>query len=179
MIEQGRELIKKIIRIENTLNARQAPDAPLCYRPGNHDLDDAFAARENNETLIKYIIQELPKRGFRDKDGMPDYVRFYKSSYISSYTWHTLISGKSKPGYKTIRRIIIGLKLDEEEAHWLMSLAGQGFNPADAADNLFLSCIECGYNTPEEVNDIFNYYAEMYPDGKERFPNPYDDNSRT
>lgn len=169
------EIVLKVIHLEDVLNSPKDQMELLCYRPGAQDLDEAFLGKAGKDSFVDYLIKELLKRGFKDKNNLPDYVSFYKYAYITSYTWHTLISGKSKPGYKTIRRIIIGLKLNEEEAHWLMSLAGQAFNPADPADNLFLACIECGYNSPEEVNDIFNYYAEMYSDGKERFPNPYED----
>ena len=169
------EITRKLIRLEDSLNNRKENKKFLCYRPGDPDLDKIFHDRMGNETFVEFLIKELPKRGFKDKNGLPDYVAFYKYSWISSYTWHMLISGKSKPGYKTIRRIIIGLKLNEDDANWLISLVGQGFNPADPADNLFLACIECGYNTPGEVNEIFDYYAGMYPDGKKRFPNPYED----
>lgn len=173
-------LLAKLIRVEDALN-RRLTDVPvlLFHRIDNKAIRKAFDSRANNvENLIEYLNRILPEKGFRFEDGSADYVAFYKFANITPNVWHTMISGKNKPSPATLRRMIIALKLDEVEARKMMALCGQNFDPNSESDRLLLACIECGYRTAEEVEEIFEHYAEIYPNGHERFKSPYFERER-
>lgn len=173
-------LLAKLIRIEDALNRKNTEDPTLLFRRiDDKAIQDAFDSRASVENLIQYLNRILPEKGFRFKDGSADYVAFYKFAYITPNIWHTMISGKNKPSPTTLRRIVIALKLDEKEARTMMALCGQNFDPNSESDRLLLACIECGYRTAEEVEEIFEHYAKMYPDGYERFRSPYFEKKKT
>jgi hypothetical protein len=87
----------------------------------------------------------------------------------------TFSSGTHRPSKETLLKIVIGLRLNEDEARDLLSLEGNGFRSNDKRDNVLLACMECGYYEIEEVYEILEEYGGVVVNGKRLFQNIYRD----
>lgn len=165
----------QIWQVEEALNRKNRSDLSVSVKTLEKriEIDDAIRRRGRKQSAVDYVLQMLPERGFRLANGDADWVRFYKYARIEADVWSTFSSGAHQPSKETLLKIIIGLRLNEEEACELLSLAGNGFRGDDKRDNVILACMECGYYKVEDVYEILEEYGGVVVNGKRLFPNIY------
>lgn len=165
----------QICQIEEMLNRRnllRLPDFVETLEKRT-EIDDAIRRHGQKQSAVDYVFRLLPERGFRLTNGEADWVRFYKYARIEADVWSTFSSGTHRPSKETLLKIIIGLRLNEDEANELLSLEGSGFRSNDKRDNVLLACMECGYYEIEDVYEILEEYGGVAVSGKRLFQNIY------
>ena len=175
MLQNASKRTLQICQIEETLNRRNLLRLPYYVETleKRTEIDDAIRRHGQRQSAVDYVFRLLPEHGFRLTNGEADWVRFYKYARIEADVWSTFSSGAHQPSKETLLKIIIGLRLNEEEACELLSLAGNGFRGDDKRDNVILACMECGYYEVEDVYEILEEYGGVIVNGKRLFQNIY------
>ena len=96
---------------------------------------------------------------------------FYKYAYIDKSTWSELRWNLVVPKKKTLLKLIIALRLNEEEAEDLMRRGSSSFNPKDLRDQIILALIDIQCYNPDDVYEVLEEYRLH---GSQKFENIYD-----
>ena len=175
MLQNTAKRKTQIWQIEEILNRKNRSGLPVSVEAleKRTEIDDAIRRRGRKQSAVDYVFHMLPERGFRLANGEADWVRFYKYARIEADVWSTFSSGAHRPSKETLLKIIVGLRLSEDEACELLSLEGNGFRSDDKRDNVLLACMECGYYEIEDVYEILEEYGGVVVNGKRLFQNIY------
>lgn len=113
----------------------------MCYR---EDLD--------------FVNTRLLERGYVRKNGTVNYTLFQNEADITQSVWSRYqTSVQNRTDHDTLLKIILGLRLNEKDARYYLSLTGSGFAVAtDMVDRIVLSYIMLNYLEDENTVDIVN-----------------------
>lgn len=114
---------------------------------------------ENEETLYEFVCRHLRKRNFVKKSGLLDEAGFYKYADIDRSTWSNLRYGEI-PTKTTLLKLIIGLRLNEEDAKTLMEKGSNALNILDKRDQVILGLIDARCYVIEDVYDVLEEFGE-------------------
>ena len=128
---------------------------------------------EQEKTLYDLVItyiKRLKDDRFFFKNGNVNASAFYRYACIDKSTWTDLCYGQALMKKKTILKLIVALRLSEEEAIDFMHRASNGFDPKDIRDQIILALIDLKCYEIEDVYDILEEYRKSGHD----FENIYD-----
>ncbi len=122
------------------------------------------------EKVLEYI-KRMNNPAFFRKNGEIKESSFYKYAYIDKSTWSELRWNLVVPKKKTLLKLVIALRLNEEEAVDLMRRGSNSFNPKDLRDQIILALIDIQCYNPYEVYEVLEEYRLH---GSQKFENIYD-----
>ena len=126
------------------------------------------------DDVTAYILR-LGDPRFLRKNGTIREARFYSYAYIDKSTWSEMKWGLVATSKKTILKLIIALKLDEDEAVRLLRKGRSGFDQSDPQDQVVLAMIDvrkAGFDiTVDDAVEILDYYSL---NGKRSFVSIYE-----
>ena len=122
------------------------------------------------EKILEYI-RRLNNPAFFRKNGEIKESGFYKYAYIDKSTWSELRWNIVVPKKKTLLKLVIALRLNEEEAVDLLRRGSNSFNPKDLRDQIILALIDLQCYNPDEVYAVLEEYRLH---GSQKFENIYD-----
>lgn len=122
------------------------------------------------QDAINYIKRMKDPRFLR-KNGEVKEATFYHYAYIDKSTWSDMKWEKIIPSKKTLLKLILALRLGEDEAVALLAKGKSGFDSNDMQDQVILALIEMqsgGYKLKvDDIVEILDYY-------RVNGPQPYD-----
>ena len=121
------------------------------------------------DDIISYLerLNSIIDSPFLRKNGAINESRFYNYAYIDKSTWSSLKNNQIVPSKKTILKLAIALRLNEDEAVALMEKANNGFDYNDTQDLVFLALINMKvYDIPTviETLEYYQYNSNTYFD---------------
>lgn len=128
---------------------------------------------EKEKTLYEMVImyiQRLNDPRFFFKNGNVNAAAFYRYACIDKSTWTDLCYGLALMKKKTILKLIIALRLNEDEAKDFMLRASNGFDPKDIRDQIILALIDLKCYEIEDVYEVLEEYRKK----GHNFENIYD-----
>lgn len=140
-------------------------------------VEDRRKKAEQEETLDEVIIRHIRRlnnRNFYRKNGELKESAFYKYAYIDKSTWSELRRKKIVPKKKTLLKLVIALRLNEEDAIDLLRRGSSSFDPRDMRDQIILALIELKCYNPDDVYEVLEEYRLH---GPQPFENIYDINN--
>lgn len=173
---------QQLVQIEEFLNrhrtsghgTRAAP--PQEVRLQKVDISEALRNRQMGESLYSMILgflERIEGTQFRRKSGGLNEAAFYKYARIEKNTWSNIRLGNTTPQKETMLKLVIALRLNEQEAVALLAKASYGFNDTDLRDMVILACIDTNCYEIETVYEILEEYADDGPGRLRRFRNIY------
>lgn len=181
-----------IIKIEKCMNSLMLKEK---YRQGSvaYKFSDSLISDEsNNDDINKlkdmmrtmrmrkdldFLDTHLRMRGYvRDKGkniGEINYALFRDEADITQSVWSRYATGtQTRTDHDTLLKIILGLRLNEADAHYFLSLTGSGFAVAtDMIDRIVLSYIMSDYLGDISTVDIVNtvmFLLDFYSEQEEK-----------
>lgn len=121
------------------------------------------------EKVLEYI-KRLNNPAFFRKNGEIKESAFYQYAYIDKSTWSELRWNLVVPKKKTLLKLAIALRLNEQEAVDLMQRGSNSFNPKDLRDQIILALIDIQCYNPNEVYEVLEEYRLH---GSQKFENIY------
>lgn len=121
-------------------------------------------------SLYDFLCDQLRKQHFVKKSGLLDEAGFYTYAQISSNTWSNIRWGNGVPSKETLLKLIIGLKMNEEDASELMRRGGNALKMSDPRDRVILALIDIRCYDIYTVYDILEEYGRK---GRHTFANIY------
>lgn len=122
------------------------------------------------EDAIRYV-KRLNDPRFLRKNGDVKEATFYQYAYIDKSTWSDMKWGNITPSKKTLLKLILALRLSEEEAVELLAKGKSGFESEDMQDQVILALVEiqsAKYDLKvDDMVEILDYY-------RINGPKPYD-----
>lgn len=137
-------------------------------------IDDRIMANKNCDTLYSAILMYLKRLNnpkYQRKNGEINEAAFYRDAFIDKSTWSDIRWGKIVPNKKTLLKLVIALRLSEEEANVLMALGSNSLNSSDPRDIVVLALIDIKCY---DICDVYDVLEEYGKNGKEKFDNIYD-----
>ena len=122
------------------------------------------------QTQPDFVCDIMPRKVFVYEDGQLNFVKFYTYARINPDVWHTFITKKHKASEDTMFKIILALKLTEDEAECFLGLGGIAFNPSNDTHKYILACINTKIYDPNEVYEVLEFYKvhNIYAEKKPR-----------
>lgn len=172
--------VSVLLRVEEAL-ARRACRGPVYDQP-SHKVNPeisrlveqrmAFGQKEATlyEKIMEYIRRQNNPAFFR-KNGEIKESGFYHYAYIDKSTWSELRWNLVVPKKKTLLKLVIALRLNEEEAVDLMRRGSSSFNPRELRDQIILALIDIRCYEPDTVYEVLEEYRQH---GARSFENIYD-----
>ena len=166
---------KLMVQIEEALNKTGRPvlvqklDVEL-HASIAQALQNRKECKEENR-LYDFLIGKLRAQKFVKKSGLLDEAGFYTYAGISSNTWSNIRLGKGTPNKETLLKLIIGLRMDQDEAHLLMLLGHNELRMSDPRDRVILALIDIRCYDIYTVYDVLEEYGK---NGAQPFKNIYD-----
>lgn len=168
-----------LARIRILVGERYRPERALYPDVvGKVDISEALSARKPGVSLYDSImayVRRLGCRSFQRKNGDINEASFYKYARIEKSSWSRIRLGEVLPQKETMLKLVIALRLNEEEAEGLLAKASLSFNDTDLRDMVILSCLDVGCYDIETVYEILEEYADNGPGKPRRFKNIYAD----
>ena len=176
-----------LIEIEEALNTRRWAALSAAKINGelismiNSQLDCPSGTPESTiyEDVI-YYIKRLGDVRFLRKSGELKEAAFYQYAHIDKSTWSGLKWNQLTPSKKTVLKLILALKLSEEEARALLDKAHHSFALSDdqedyAQDKLILALINLDRKKfdldVDQIIEVLYYYQH---NGTKPFDSIYD-----
>ena len=160
-----------IICIEEQLNRRDSAsfslmkEADLTRFPpaaGNPAaFEDALMRLQEGNMAMEFVQQRLRQMGYI-KGKRTDYPSFYREARINADVWSNFRSGTVASSKPTLLKIVIALRLNEDEARHFLSLAGKAYNAMEMTDRIIFACIDLGIYDPDTICEILVYYKRVY-----------------
>ncbi len=179
--------IKLFIKVEEQINRRLSPNKPsnekLLFGKINDNIASAIDTRmnrlidmETNEnsplySLIEVYIRRLKNDKYIKKNGEINGASFCRDAFIDKSTWSDIRYGNIVPNKKTLLKLIIALRLSEDEANDLMAMGSNSLNPSDPRDIVILALIDIKCY---DIYDVYDVLEEYGKNGKRKFENIYD-----
>lgn len=178
--------VNLLISIEERINQRLASskqtNEKFVYKKINDEIAEAIDKRiaeasEDNAlySLILVYIRRLNNEKYMRKNGEINEAAFYRDAFIDKSTWSDIRWGKILPNKKTLLKLIIALRLSEDEANELMAMGSNSLNPSDPRDIIILALIDIKCY---DVYDVYDVLEEYGKNGKRKFENIYDINTK-
>lgn len=128
-------------------------------------LEEALKHRKasvSDDSLYRFLCKQLEKRHFVKKSKLLDEAGFYTYAQISSNTWSNIRWGNGIPSKETLLKLIIALKMDEDDANELMRLGHNALKLSDPRDRVILALIDI------RCYDIYTVYEVLEEYGQNR-----------
>ena len=164
--------MKILVAIEECLNLEAAKRKQTLYSGETEKVDDKIIMlinttmstdnKEHHSTFYDEIVSRINALNdprFKKKNGSLNEAAFCGYARIDDSTWSDIKNGKTMPQKKTLLKLVIALRLDEEEARKLMGPAS--FNPIEMQDQVILACIRLGIYDVDQMTDILFEYQSM------------------
>lgn len=137
---------------------------------GGHERKRSVKEPTIYEDAIRYIKRLNDPRFLRKSGGVKE-ATFYQYAYIDKSTWSDMKWEKITPSKKTLLKLILALRLSEEEAVALLAKGKNAFDPEDAQDQVILALVEMQSEqyklSVDDMVEILDYY-------RANGPKPYD-----
>jgi len=121
--------------------------------------------------LIETYLRRLDNKNFYKKNGELNEAAFCRYAMIDKSTWSSLRYNLIVPKKKTLLKLVIALKLNEDEAADLMHKGRNSFDLKDLRDQIILALIDIRCYDIEEVYEVLEEYRSH---GAQPFENIYD-----
>lgn len=118
---------------------------------------------EQEKTLYELVItyiQRLKDQRFLFKNGNVNGTAFARYACIDKSTWNDLCWGQALMSKKTLLKLVVALRLNEDEANDLMRRGSNSFDPKDIRDQIILALIDLRCYEIEDVYDVLEDYRE-------------------
>jgi len=129
---------------------------------------ERLSLSEKEKSLYDVIVEHINKLNNRDfyrKNGELNEAAFYKYAFIDKSTWSSLRWGLIKLKKKTLLKLVIALKLNEDDAVDLMHRGSNSFDPKDKRDQIILALINLRVYDPVDVYEVLEEYRlNGYPE---------------
>lgn len=152
-------------------------DLPFGVDPVDIEISNRieFRARQSEkETSLYEFLEPLIKRSkspsFVKANGEVNGAKFYTYARIDKSTWSNIRWDLITPNKNTLLKLIIALKLNEEEANELMRKGSNSLNPKDPRDLVILALIDLKVYDIETVYNVLEVYGKR---GSVKFENIY------
>lgn len=109
--------------------------------------------RRDAETFSQKLIELIIKKNI-------DEVEVYKRSHIDRKLFSKLRRKDYRPSKNTVLALIIGLRLNMDEAKELLSYAGFTFSPCEKTDLIVSFFLEKGKYNINDINEALYLYGE-------------------
>lgn len=129
--------------------------------------------QEEQKSLYDFLCVWLEKRKWIKKSGKLDEAGFYKYAMVDKNTWSNIRWNKGLPSKETLLKLIIALKMNEQEANELMRKGSNALNPLDARDRIILALIDIGCYDILDVYDVLEEYGKNPSKTENCFENIY------
>lgn len=136
-------------------------------------IEAALRNRINPNTdgnLYEFLCEQLRKQHFVKKSNLLDEAGFYTYAQVSSNTWSNIRWGNGIPSKETLLKLVIGLKMNEEDAEKLMYLGQNTLSLSDPRDRIILALIDIRCYDIYTVYDVLEEYGKR---GARPFSNIY------
>lgn len=131
----------------------------------------AMAYEESLYDVVIRYIERLKDERFFKKNGDVNDAAFYRYACIDKSTWSDLKYSQVLLKKKTLLKLVIALRLNEDEAEDLLRRGSSGFDPKDMRDQIILALIDIRCYEIEDVYEVLEEYRAM---GSQKFQNIYD-----
>lgn len=132
---------------------------------------DAMVCEDSLYDVVIRYIKRLNNENFFKKNGEVNDAAFYRYACIDKSTWSDLKYSQVVLKKKTLLKLVIALRLNEEEAEDLLRRGSSGFDPKDIRDQIILALIDIRCY---EIEDVYEVLEEYRKKGKQKFQNIYD-----
>lgn len=116
------------------------------------------------------LIKRSKSPSFVKSNGEVNGAKFYTYARIDKSTWSNIRWNLITPNKNTLLKLIIALKLNEEEANELMRRGSNSLNPKDQRDLVILALIDLKVYDIETVYNVLEVYGKR---GAVHFDNIY------
>lgn len=165
---------KLMIKIEEYLNNLTQGNEVQKVDPDIHAaLEEAIKNRTDanpEESLYVFLCKQLRKQHFVKKSDLLDEAGFYTYAQISSNTWSNIRWGNGTPSKETLLKLIIALKMDEDDVKELMRLGHNELKLSDPRDRVILALMDIRCFDIYTVYEVLEEYGQH---GAQRFRNIY------
>lgn len=134
---------------------KKLPDEKPCFKFNStlESLEDILS--ESSPSFIDILLKYIADKNL-------DRVTVYTRSNLDRKRFSKLINGRFvTPSKNMVLALVIGLRLDTEEAKEFMSYAGYAFNPSDKTDRVVLYNMNKGNYDIDKIN--FDLYDNDLP----------------
>ena len=129
--------------------------------------------RSGQESLYEFLCRWLKKRHWVKKSGKLDEGGFYKYAMIDENTWSNIRWNKGSRSKETLLKLVIALRLDEQEADVLMRKGSSALNPLDPRDRVILALIDIKCYDIYDVYEVLEEYGKHPAKPEDAFDNIY------
>lgn len=154
---------KLIIQIEEYLNSLPCTVISKLDTDIQVSIEDAMKRRlerNHDSSLYVFLCDQLRKQNFVKKSGLLDEAGFYTYAQISSNTWSNIRWGNGVPSKETLLKLIIGLKMNENDANELMQKGQNSLSLTDPRDRVILALIDIRCYDIYTVYDVLEEYGK-------------------
>lgn len=158
----------------NNINACKPEMCKISNPIIDAQINSRLQAMEYEESLYDIVIryiQRLNNENFFKKNGEVNDAAFYRYACIDKSTWSDIKYSQVLLKKKTLLKLIIALRLNEEEAEDLLRRGSSGFDPKDIRDQIILALIDIRCY---EIEDVYEVLEEYRTKGSQKFQNIYD-----
>ena len=168
-----------LVMVEEYLNRHKAEG--LHYRKLDSKIQDAIKERmdqgEKMETLytvVQNYIKRLNNVNFQFKNGNLNETAFCKYARIDKSTWSDLRYNQIVPSKETLLKLVIALRLNEQEAEDLLHRGSNSFDMTELRDQIILALIDIRCYNIEDVYEVLEEYRKQEIEkNKKPFKNIY------
>ncbi len=129
--------------------------------------------KEEGGKLYDLLCKWLEVRKWVKKSGKLDEAGFYRYAMIDKNTWSNIRWNKGLPSKDTLLKLVIALKLNEQEAGELMRRGSSALNPQDSRDRIILALLDIGCYDIDAIYEVMEEYGKHPANPKDRFENLY------
>lgn len=161
-------------RVDQALARRAGQKATVCSKI-SPQVEAAVKIREKRSSdagsLYDYVREMMRRQPrFVKKSGLPDEAGFYAYARIDKSTWSSLRWNLRLPSKETLLKLVIALRLNEEEANELMRRGSNSLNESDPRDRVILALLDISCY---EIEDVYDVLEEYGTNGAQPFKNIY------
>lgn len=163
-----------LTRVDRAL-ARRAAREEMRIGKVSPQVEAAVKLREKRASdagsLYDYVRERMRRQPrFVKKNGQPDEAGFYAYARIDKSTWSSLRWNQRLPSKETLLKLVIALRLNEEEANELMRRGSNSLNESDPRDRVILALLDIACY---EIEDVYDVLEEYGTNGAQPFKNIY------
>lgn len=140
----------------------------------NPRIERAVERRQEEQTsLYDFLCIWLEKRKWIKKSGKLDEAGFYRYAQVDKNTWSNIRWNIGLPSKETLLKLVIALKMNEQEAGELMRKASNALNPLDPRDRIILALMDIRCYDILDVYDVLEEYGKHPSKPENGFANIY------
>lgn len=164
------------VKVEEYLNSHPVSEqvgVPCMEKISSRITDAINKFPEDQESLYDFLCKWLKHRKWVRKSGKLDESGFYKYAMIDKNTWSNIRWNKGWPSKETLLKLVIALRMNEQEANELMRKGSGVLNPLDPRDRIILALIDIKCYDINDVYEVLEEYGKNPADPEKRFANIY------